>query len=114
MSKNTLHVPLRSRFLLLTGLLACGTTETIEPTPVELGEQLFSQALPNSKGRSCASCHVPEDNFTLTPDHVAKLPPNDPLFSAIDADDPTADPLTFEHLKKGSSASGCRCPTTST
>jgi cytochrome c peroxidase len=27
--------------------------------------------------------------------------PKDPLFSAIDADDPTADPLTFEHLTKG-------------
>jgi cytochrome c peroxidase len=47
---------------------------------------------------------VPEDNFTLTPARVARLletNPGDPLFSAIDADDPTAETLTFEHLKKG-------------
>jgi cytochrome c peroxidase len=69
------------------------------------GEQLFSRPFPGAGNeRSCATCHVPEDNFTLTPEHVARVlatNPNDPLFSAIDADDPTADTLTFEHLKKG-------------
>jgi cytochrome c peroxidase len=68
------------------------------------GEQLFSMPFPGSNGRSCASCHVPEDGFTLTPAHVARLfddNPADPLFSAIDADDPTTETLTFEHLKKG-------------
>jgi cytochrome c peroxidase len=68
------------------------------------GEQLFSLPFPGSNGRSCATCHVPDDGFTLTPAHVARLlvlNPSDPLFSAIDADDPTAETLTFEHLKKG-------------
>ena len=69
------------------------------------GEELFKLPFPAAKNqRTCASCHVPEDNFTLTPEHVAKVfsqNPNDPLFSAIDADDPTAAVLTFEHLKKG-------------
>jgi cytochrome c peroxidase len=68
------------------------------------GEQLFSMPFPGSNGRSCATCHVPDDAFTLTPAHVARLltnSPNDPLFSAIDADDPTAETLTFDHLKKG-------------
>jgi cytochrome c peroxidase len=69
------------------------------------GEQLFSQPFPGAGNeRSCATCHVPEDNFALTPDHVARVfaeNPNDPLFAAIDADDPAAEPLTFEHLKKG-------------
>lgn len=68
------------------------------------GEALFRTPLPGSNGRSCASCHVPKDNFTLTPEHVATLlarNPNDPLFNRIDADDPNADTLTFEHLKKG-------------
>lgn len=68
------------------------------------GEDLFRKPLPGSNGRSCASCHVPKDNFTLTPEHVANLlakNPNDPLFNRIDADDPNADTLTFEHLKKG-------------
>lgn len=69
------------------------------------GEELFSLPFPEAKNqRSCATCHVPADNFTLTPAHVERLlaeNPNDPLFSAIDADDPNANPLTFEHLKKG-------------
>jgi cytochrome c peroxidase len=69
------------------------------------GEQLFSTPFPGAANeRTCATCHVPEDDFTLKPDHVARLlqtNPDDPLFSAIDADDPTAEPLTFEHLKKG-------------
>jgi cytochrome c peroxidase len=68
------------------------------------GEELFRQPFPDSNGRSCATCHVPEDAFTLTPAHVARLleeNPDDPLFNAIDADDPTAETLTFEHLKKG-------------
>jgi cytochrome c peroxidase len=69
------------------------------------GEQLFKQPFPGAGNqRSCATCHVPENNFTLTPEHVAQVfetNPNDPLFSAIDADDPTAATLTFEHLKKG-------------
>jgi cytochrome c peroxidase len=69
------------------------------------GEQLFRLPFPGAANqRSCATCHVPEDNFTLTPAHVARVlkkNPKDPLFSAIDADDPTARTLTFEHLKKG-------------
>jgi cytochrome c peroxidase len=68
------------------------------------GEQLFRRAFPGTNGRSCATCHVPEENFTLTPAHVERVlkkNPKDPLFSAIDADDPTAKTLTFEHLKKG-------------
>ncbi|MFY0539457.1 hypothetical protein [Nannocystis pusilla] len=67
-------------------------------------EPLFKEAFQGTNGRSCATCHVPEDNFTLTPDHVARLlatNPDDPLFAAIDADDPAAETLTFEHLKKG-------------
>lgn len=69
------------------------------------GEQLFRTPFPGARNqRTCATCHVPEDNFTLTPAYVArtlKKNPKDPLFSAIDADDPSAAKLTFEHLKKG-------------
>ncbi|MET0386948.1 MAG: cytochrome c peroxidase [Polyangiales bacterium] len=90
--------------LAATALNACGTSDATGPSPAELGEQLFTQAFANTNRRSCATCHVPEDHFTLTPAHVARLlekNPDDPLFSAIDADDPAAHPLTFEHLKKG-------------
>lgn len=92
--------PLLASFIL--GAITIGDASALGP--VERGEQLFSQAFPNTNGRSCATCHVREDNFTLTPAHVAQLfetNPNDPLFNAIDADDPTAEKLTFEHLKKG-------------
>jgi cytochrome c peroxidase len=90
---------------------ACGSDQTsiqapaAEPEPSQLsGEDLFEQPFAGSNGRSCATCHVPEDGFTLTPARVARLletNPDDPLFNAIDADDPGAEALTFEHLKKG-------------
>lgn len=74
------------------------------PSTVAAGEELFTTPFPETNGRSCASCHVPADNFALTADHVAEVwaeHPDDPLFAAIDADDPTAEVLTFDHLKKG-------------
>ncbi|WP_240486672.1 cytochrome c peroxidase [Hyalangium minutum] len=89
----------------LVAMGACHTDKEEEPQRSNLtGKQLFEQPFPGTNGRSCASCHVPENHFTLTPDHVARLletNPDDPLFNAIDADDPTAETLTFEHLKKG-------------
>jgi cytochrome c peroxidase len=98
--------PLSKYFQLLASLVlrALAISDASALSPIDQGEQLFSQAFPNSNGRSCATCHVPEDNFTLTPAHVAKLlkrNPKDPLFNTIDADDPMAEKLTFEHLKKG-------------
>jgi cytochrome c peroxidase len=64
----------------------------------------FERVFPGSNGRSCATCHVIDDDTTLVPEHVeARLreDPDDPLFNRLDADDPTAAVLTFEHLKKG-------------
>ena len=68
------------------------------------GEHEFDNALPHTNGRACATCHVPSEHFALTPEHVAEVfaqDPNDPLFSAVDADDPSAPVLTFDHLKAG-------------
>lgn len=73
-----------------------------EPAPS--GEQLFAQPLEHTNGRSCATCHVLEEHTVLSPANVsARLAadPTDPLFNRIDADDPNAADLTFEHLKKG-------------
>lgn len=97
---------------LLGGLLfsACSDEDSTALAPATnrsqlTGEQLFKLPFPGAGNeRSCATCHVPEDNFALTADHVERVyadNPSDPLFSAIDADDPTAEPLTFDHLKKG-------------
>jgi cytochrome c peroxidase len=99
--------------LALAVIAACGTSDDTSGKPADegkqrsqlTGEELFKLPYPGAKNeRACATCHVPEDNFTLTPEHVARVleeNPHDPLFSAIDADDPTAKKLTFEHLKKG-------------
>jgi cytochrome c peroxidase len=68
------------------------------------GKQLFDNAFPHTNGRACATCHVESEHLALSPQHVNALyaaNPGDPLFSAIDADDPTASPLTFDHLKAG-------------
>jgi cytochrome c peroxidase len=82
-------------------LSACSTSE---PAPRDLGERLFADTALGTNGRACATCHVPEDGFTLTPAHVEELwasDPSDPLFARIDADDPEAETLTFDHLRKG-------------
>jgi hypothetical protein len=68
------------------------------------GRALFSQALPGSNGRSCATCHALDEATALSVENVeARLAanPNDPLFHPLDADDPDAAELTFEHLRKG-------------
>lgn len=40
-----------------------------------------------ANGRSCATCHVPEDAFQLSPQNVARRRADDPLFRPVDADD---------------------------
>lgn len=68
------------------------------------GKRLFSQAFPNTNGRSCSTCHVLDESTVLRPANVeARLAsnPGDPLFNRLDADDPDAAVLTYEHLKKG-------------
>jgi cytochrome c peroxidase len=68
------------------------------------GAHAFQKVFPGSNGRSCATCHVLDEHTTLTPANVARRfadDPDDPLFSALDADDPAAEPLTYEHLLQG-------------
>lgn len=73
-----------------------------------LGQQLFSDVTLGTNGRSCETCHVLNEHTQLSPANAqsrfdAANPLADPLFRAIDADDPSAPPesLTFEHLKQG-------------
>lgn len=80
------------------------TGENFQQGRAQSGRRLFDQAFPHSNGRSCATCHVHEDHTTLSPDHVAELlesDPDDALFNPIDADDPDAAQLRYEHLAKG-------------
>ena len=85
---------------------ATGTPTTAEASSAlrGTGHALFTSALPGSNGRSCATCHVMDDHTALSIANVeARLAanPHDPLFDALDADDPTAGELRFEHLRKG-------------
>lgn len=49
---------------------------------VALGRQLFHQETFEGNGRTCGTCHRQDNNFTIDPNYIAKLPPNDPLFVA--------------------------------
>jgi cytochrome c peroxidase len=83
---------------------SCAALSTIAQNPngnPHSGEAFFKVDFPNvhSNGRSCATCHVPEDAFQLSPQHVEERYQallerrltnplaDDPLFRAIDAND---------------------------
>ncbi len=61
-------------------LLAC--KQAPEPSLVEIGERIFLTETFAGNGRTCGTCHRPEDNFGLTPAFIATLPADDPLFVA--------------------------------
>jgi cytochrome c peroxidase len=46
------------------------------------GRQIFLKEKFNGNGRSCGTCHVETNNFTIDPEFIATLPPTDPLFVA--------------------------------
>jgi hypothetical protein len=47
---------------------------------IKLGEHLFNNETFDGNGRTCATCHRPENNFTIDPKFIATLPSHDPLF----------------------------------
>lgn len=57
-----------------------GSNET--PDLVTAGARLFFQETFDGNGRTCGTCHPPAGNFTLTPELIATLPDDDPLFVA--------------------------------
>ena len=46
------------------------------------GEEVFFNETFNGNGRTCGSCHPAENNLTIDPTFIAKLPSDDPLFVA--------------------------------
>lgn len=46
------------------------------------GRSSFLNETFNGNGRTCATCHRETENMTITPEFIATLPPNDPLFVA--------------------------------
>jgi mono/diheme cytochrome c family protein len=68
-------------------LAACETPPP--PTPpdpqaalIAKGRQIFFNETFNGNGRTCGTCHPAENNFTLDPAFIARLPAKDPLFVA--------------------------------
>jgi mono/diheme cytochrome c family protein len=53
-----------------------------KPDLIERGRRLFTEETFGGNGRTCASCHPPDNNFTLDPAFIATLPRRDPLFVA--------------------------------
>ncbi|MCB0274974.1 MAG: hypothetical protein KDI06_09190 [Calditrichaeota bacterium] len=66
--------------------VACTPPKMPIPTPEEAlvarGRDLFLNETFAGNGRTCGTCHPPENNFTLDAAFIAGLPPNDPLFVA--------------------------------
>lgn len=46
------------------------------------GRQIFHHETFDGNGRTCGTCHREDNNFTLDPNYIMKLPPSDPLFVA--------------------------------
>ena len=53
-----------------------------QPDLVERGRRLFENETFGGNGRTCATCHPADNNFTIDPAFIAKLPRRDPLFVA--------------------------------
>lgn len=49
---------------------------------VELGRYLFNNETFKGNGRTCATCHPANNNFTIDPKYIATLDKKDPLFVA--------------------------------
>ncbi|MEY2666832.1 MAG: hypothetical protein RLZZ384_1003, partial [Pseudomonadota bacterium] len=49
-------------------------------TQIAKGNQLFQNEKFGGNGRTCATCHRADNNHTLDPLYISKLPANDPLF----------------------------------
>ena len=71
---------------------------------VSPGQARFETAFSHTNGRSCADCHVADDAFALTPEHVQELLEEDPdnaLFVDFDADVRGTENPTFNNLSHG-------------
>jgi len=49
---------------------------------VGVGERIFFGQTFAGNGRTCGTCHPPENNFTIDAEFISGLPPTDPLFIA--------------------------------
>ena len=69
-----------SLILLFWGINNVYSASPSDEALIKLGEHLFNNETFDGNGRTCATCHRPENNFTIDPKFIATLPSNDPLF----------------------------------
>jgi cytochrome c peroxidase len=55
-------------------------TAKILANQIKSGRDLFTEETFDGNGRTCATCHLPNRGFTITPGIIKGLPKNDPLF----------------------------------
>ncbi len=69
-------------FLLSKPALAEGeaSTEDILGALVTEGREIFHHETFGGNGRTCGTCHREDNNFTIDPNYIARLPDDDPLF----------------------------------
>jgi cytochrome c peroxidase len=79
-----------SALLLLGGTLGLAGPNDNRRAPFELGEDVFFHETFGGNGRTCATCHDPRNEFTVSPELVQQryqADPSHPLFRPIDSDD---------------------------
>lgn len=55
--------------------------DSLDPLVAQGAEIFFNEKF-NGNGRTCGTCHPASNNFTIDPEFIATLPPDDPLFVA--------------------------------
>ncbi len=75
--------------ILIAAVIFLAACEMTPPDPtdpnqalIDRGEEIFLNETFAGNGRTCGSCHQPNDNFGLSPAFIATLPDDDPLFIA--------------------------------
>lgn len=81
---NTAHPGLFFPFNILIPepAIAGGDISTSMAKMMAAGEKLFFEETFEGNGRTCGTCHPMENNLTIDPEFIAKLPNRDPLFVA--------------------------------
>lgn len=86
-------------YMVLSSLVLAGSLRALAGAPdanaskrplTEIGEDVFFHETFGGNDRTCATCHDPRGEFTVSPELVQArfaLDPNHPLFRAIDSDD---------------------------
>lgn len=93
----------RSQQALTIGEEACASDPRVTAGLVSLevcaGARVFFDETFEGNGRTCATCHRVEDNYTISPEFIAALPASDPLF--VGDQRPELAGLESSHLTDG-------------